>query len=77
MSPTVLPDILCSDEDVRRGEIELSHHVQGIDYLEVTGGQLVLEVHFIPKHSAAGNTALRALLDELAANPTPRPHHGR
>ena len=68
MSPTVLPDVLCTDEDVRRGEIEQSPTVQGIDYIEVTAGQLVLEVHFVPKSSAAGNTALKSMLDDLAAD---------
>jgi Baseplate J-like protein len=70
MSPTVLPDVLCTDEDVRRGEIEHSPSVQGIDYLEVTAGQVVLELHFIPKSSAAGNTALKNMLDDLAADPS-------
>jgi hypothetical protein len=69
MSPTALPDLLCTDEDPRRGSVARHDDVQAIDYLEISGGQLVLEVHFIPKLTAAGNTALRALLNDFAANP--------
>lgn len=70
MSPTALPDLLCTDEDPRRGAIERDDNVQAIDYLEVSASQLVLEVHFIHKSTAAGNQALRTVLDTLAANPT-------
>jgi hypothetical protein len=69
MSPTALPDLSCTDEDPRRGSIERHDGVQAIDYVEIGSSQLVLEVHFIPKLTAAGNTALRTLLNDFAANP--------
>jgi hypothetical protein len=68
MSPTVLPDLFCTDEDERRHAVELADGVEAIDYLEVRPSQLVLELHFIRKHTAAGNNAQRALLDDLAAH---------
>lgn len=69
MSPTSLPDLYCTDEDPRRHAVELAVGVEAIDYLEVRPSELVLEVYFIRKHTAAGNTAQQALLDDLAAHP--------
>ena len=66
---TALPDLRCTDEDHRRDEISHADDVQAIDYLEVTGSQLVLEVHFVAKATANGNQKLRDLLDDLSAHP--------
>jgi hypothetical protein len=65
----MLPDLSCTDEDARRALLEASDTVQGIDYLEVSPNQLRLEVHFVPKQTAAGTTNLKGMLDALAAAP--------
>src|SRR5690242_5089604 len=70
MTPTALPDLRCTDEDRRRVAPEQADDVQAIDFLATAPSQLILEVHFIPKRTAAGNLAMRTLLDDLAANPT-------
>jgi baseplate J-like protein len=69
MSPTALPDLFCTDEEPRLHALELADGVEAIDYLEVRPSQLVLDVHFVRKHTAPAWNAQRALLDYLAAHP--------
>ena len=69
MSPTALPDLFCTDEDPRLHALELADGIEAIDYLEVRPSQLVLEVHFVRKHTAQAWNDQRALLDDLAAHP--------
>ena len=54
----------------RRALIEPPRDVHGIDYLEVGPGQLELDVHFMPKETAAGRASLKTMLEQIEATPT-------
>ncbi|HEY2160876.1 MAG TPA: hypothetical protein VGH24_06175 [Solirubrobacteraceae bacterium] len=69
MSPTVLPDLRCTDEDARRSLLAASETVHGIDYLEVSANQLRLDVHFVAKQTATGTANLKTVLDAIAGVP--------
>jgi hypothetical protein len=67
--------IECED-DARRALLRPNPLLQAIDYLEVVtappaDNQLVLELHFVPKTTAAGTANLTALLNALAADHSP------
>ena len=70
MSPeaTLAAGIACS-ADERRELVLANVQVQGIDYVEVSADQRVLELHFIGEDDPARHAHLDALLDELAQHP--------
>ncbi len=74
MIESPLRSLSCAEDD-RRKPFEADDVFQGIDFVEVVtappaDNQYVLEVRFIQKDSAAGRTALAAILDDIEADPT-------
>ena len=70
MSAPAPSRLLACTDDTRRATLRAHDVLQGIDYLEVVApDQRALELHFVPKATAAGRAALGALIADLAAHP--------